>query len=69
MAMNMTTMMADDKDLILYTNIHAVELLVNDAKDLMEGIQFAQKNKYSDFNKGRIITLDFLQILHPSMYN
>jgi len=34
MALNMTTMMADDKDLINNTNNHAVELLLNDAQDL-----------------------------------
>jgi hypothetical protein len=28
-------------------------------KDLMEGVQVAQKDKFFNFTKGRIITLDY----------
>ena len=90
--------MAMDKDVIVYMDIHAVELLVKGAKDmtysdfesfqtyikqlldkkvgvyacptclkiagfkpedLMEGVQVAQKDKFFNFTKGRIITLDY----------
>ncbi len=34
MPLKMATMMAKDKDVIVYMDIHAVELLVKDAKDL-----------------------------------
>lgn len=34
MPLKMATMMADDKDVIIYMDIHAVELLVKGAKDL-----------------------------------
>ena len=98
MALKMAAVMADDKDVIVYMDIHAVELLVNGAKDLefsdfesfqtylkllvnkgtgvyacptclkiagfnsedlMKGIQVAQKDKFFNFTKGRIITLDY----------
>ena len=98
MPLKMATMMAMDKDVIIYMDIHAVELLVKGAKDmtyadfesfqtyvkqlvekgvpvmacptclkiagytpddLMEGVQVAQKNKFFNFTKGRIITLDY----------
>jgi len=98
MPLKMANMMAMDKDVIVYMDIHAVELLVKGAKDitysdfdsfqnyikqlldnkagvyacptclkiagfkpedLMEGVQVAQKEKFFDFTKGRIITLDY----------
>ena len=34
MPLKMATMMAEDKDVMVYMDIHAVELLVRDAKDL-----------------------------------
>ena len=98
MPLKMATLMASDKDVIIYMDIHAVELLVKGAKDLsfadfesaqtylrellemkvgiyacptclkvagftpedlMDGIQTAQKDKFFNFTKGRIITLDY----------
>lgn len=98
MPLKMAVMMANDKDVLVYMDIHAVELLVKGAKDLnyadfesfqtylkqlldkkvgvyacptclklagfkpedlMEGVQMAQKDKFFDFTKGRIITLDY----------
>jgi len=98
MPMKMATMMAIDKDVIIYLDIHAVELLVKSSKDLqfgdfesfqtylkqlidmkvgvyacptclkiagfkpedlIEGVQVAQKDRFFDFTKGRIITLDY----------
>jgi len=98
MPLKMATLMAMDKDVIVYMDIHAVELLVKGAKDmqfaefesaqtylkklvdmgigvyacptclkiagfkpedLMEGIQVAQKDRFFDFTKGRILTLDY----------
>ncbi len=98
MPLKMATMMAKDKDVIVYMDIHAVLLLVKGAKDitfadfesahtyikqlvannvgvyacptclkiagyapedLMEGVQVAQKDKFFNFTKGRIITLDY----------
>jgi predicted peroxiredoxin len=98
MPMKMATMMAQDKDVIVYLDIHAVNLVVKDADDLtfadfesfqtyvkklaelnvgvyacptclnvagftpdelMEGVQAAQKDRFFDFTKGRIITLDY----------
>ena len=98
MPLKMAVMMADDKDVLVYMDIHAVELLVTGAKDLnfadfesfqtyikqlaeknvnvyacptclkiaginpeelMDGVQLAQKEKFFDFTKGRIITLDY----------
>ncbi|PWK23996.1 DsrE family protein [Maribacter polysiphoniae] len=98
MALKMATMMAVDKDVLVYMDIDAVGLLVKEAKDLnhpgfesahtyikqlveknvgvyacptcikvagftpgdlMEGVQAAQKDKFFDFTKGRIITLDY----------
>jgi predicted peroxiredoxin len=98
MPLKMANMMAMDKDVIVYLDIHAVELLVKGAKDLtysdfdsfqtyikqlldkkvgvyacptclkiagfkpedlMEGVQIAQKDKFFNFTKGRIITLDY----------
>jgi predicted peroxiredoxin len=98
MPLKMAVMMADDKDVIVYMDIHAVQLLVKGAKDmqfadfesahtyinkliekgagvyacptclkiagfkpedLMEGVQVAQKDKFFNFTKGRIITLDY----------
>jgi predicted peroxiredoxin len=94
----MATIMAADKDVLVYMDIHAVELLVNGAKDLsftgfesahtyinqladlnigvyacptclkvagfkpedlLDGVQIAQKDKFFNFTKGRIITLDY----------
>jgi predicted peroxiredoxin len=98
MPLKMATMMAEDKDVIVYLDIHAVQLLVKGAKDmqfadfesahtyikrlidkkvgvyacptclkiagfkpedLMDGVQVAQKDKFFNFTKGRIITLDY----------
>ena len=98
MPLKMAVMMADVKDVLVYMDIHAVELLVTGAKDLnfadfesfqtyikqlaeknvnvyacptclkiaginpeelMDGVQLAQKEKFFDFTKGRIITLDY----------
>ncbi|MEZ5069923.1 MAG: DsrE family protein [Bacteroidales bacterium] len=43
MPMKMATLMAPDKDVLLYLDIHAVELLVKGAKDLeMEGFESFQ---------------------------
>ncbi len=98
MPLKMANMMAVDKDVIVYLDIHAVELLIKGAKDLsyadfdsfqtyikqlvekkvgvyacptclkiagfkpedlMDGVQVAQKDKFFNFTKGRIITLDY----------
>jgi predicted peroxiredoxin len=98
MPLKMAVMMAKDKEVLVYMDIHAVELLVKSAKDLnyadfesaqsyikqlvdkkvgvyacptclkiagfkpedlMEGAQVAQKDKFFNFTKGRIITLDY----------
>lgn len=98
MPLKMATMMAMDKDVLVYMDIKAVELLVKGAKDLnyadfescrtylkkladmkvgvyacptclkiagfkpedlIEGVQVAQKDKFFNFTKGRIITLDY----------
>ena len=98
MPLKMAVMMANDKDVLVYMDIHAVELLVKDAKDLnysefdsfqsyikqlgdknvgvyacpsclkiagfepedlMDGVQVAQKDKFFNFTKGRIISLDY----------
>jgi predicted peroxiredoxin len=98
MPLKMAVMLAKDKDVLVYMDIHAVELLVKGAKemnfadfesaqtyikelvankvgvyacptclkiagfnpeDLMEGVQIAQKEKFFNFTKGRIITLDY----------
>lgn len=98
MPLKMATMMAADKDVLVYMDIHSVHLLVKDARDieyadfepahtlikkllemnvgvyacptclkiagyepgdLMDGIQVAQKDRFFDFTKGRIITLDY----------
>ena len=98
MPLKMAVMMSKDKDVLVYMDIHAVELLVKGAKDLnfadfesaqsylkqlsdakvavyacptclkiagfkpedlMDGVQVAQKDKFFNFTKGRIITLDY----------
>jgi len=98
MPLKMAVMMAADKDVLVYMDIHAVQLLTKESKDLnfadfesahtyikklaglnvgvyacptclkiagfkpddlMEGVQVAQKDKFFDFTKGRIITLDY----------
>lgn len=98
MPLKMAVMMAKDKDVLVYMDIHAVELLVKGAKDmnyadfesfqtyikqlvekkvgvyacptclkiagfkpedLMDGVKVAQKDKFFDFTKGRMITLDY----------
>ncbi len=98
MPLKMATMMANDKDVLVYMDIHAVHLLVKGAEDinfadfesahtyikklidmkvgvyacptcmkiagykpedLMEGVQVAQKDRFFNFTKGRIITLDY----------
>ena len=65
----MAAIMADDKDVLIYMDIHSVNLLVTGSEDLThagfepvdlkEGIQTAQKGKFFNFTKGRIITLDY----------
>jgi len=91
-------MMSADKDVLVYMDIHAVNILVNGSddmkyadfesartyikqltdkgvgvyacptclkiagykpEDLIEGVQVAQKDKFFNFTKGRIITLDY----------
>ena len=98
MPLKMALMMAMDKDVLVYMDIHAVELLVKDSKDmtyadfesahtyikqltdkgvgvyacptclkiagfkpedLRQGVQIAQKDKFFNFTKGRILTLDY----------
>ncbi len=98
MPLKMATMMAKDKDVLVYMDIHAVNLLVKDAKDLeyaefesahtyikkikemggtimacptclkiagfkpedlREGVEIANKDKFFNFTKGRVITLDY----------
>lgn len=98
MPMKMANMMALDRDVLVYFDIHSVELLVKGAKDLsyadfetfqtylkqlldqkvtvfvcptclklagykpedlLDGVKLAQKDKFFDFTKGRIITLDY----------
>ena len=98
MPLKMAVMMAADKDVLVYLDIHAVQFLTKDAKDityadfesahtyikmlaekgvgvyacptcmkiagiepadLREGVQVAQKDKFFNFTKGRIITLDY----------
>jgi len=98
MPLKMAVMMSMDKDVIVYMDIKAVELLVKGSsdlnfaefesahsyikqltdkgvgvyacptclkiagfkpEDLMDGVQVAQKDKFFNFTKGRIITLDY----------
>jgi predicted peroxiredoxin len=98
MPLKMATIMGDDKDVLIYMDIHAVNLLVKgsedlthdgfesaqtyfkqlldmgvgiyacptclkvagfEAADLMDGIKTAEKDKFFNFTKGRIITLDY----------
>ena len=98
MPLKMAVMMADSKDVLIYLDIHAVQFLTKDAKDitfadfesahtyikqltakgvgvyacptcmkiagiepedLREGVLVAQKDKFFNFTKGRIITLDY----------
>ena len=98
MPLKMATIMADDKDVLIYMDIDAVHLLAKgsedlehegfesaqtyikqlldmevgiyacpscmavagiEAGDLMEGIQTAQKERFFNFTKGRIVTLDY----------
>jgi predicted peroxiredoxin len=98
MPLKMAVMMAKDKDVLVYLDIHAVELVSKDAKDLtfadfesfqtyikqltamkvgiyacptclkiacckidnlLEGVKVAEKDKFFNFTKGRIITLDY----------
>jgi predicted peroxiredoxin len=98
MPLKMANMMAMDKDVLVYMDIKAVELLVKGAKDmnyadfdsfqtlikklaekkvgvyacptclkiagfkpedLMDGVKVAEKDKFFNFTKGRIITLDY----------
>ena len=59
MPLKMATIMADDKDVLIYMDIHVVNLLVKVSEDLKEGIQTAQKGKFFNFTKGRIIKLDY----------
>lgn len=98
MPLKMATIMANDKDVLIYMDIHAVNLLVKGSEDLMfdgfesahtyfkqlldmevgiyacptclkvagfepadllDGIKTAEKDKFFNFTKGRIITLDY----------
>lgn len=98
MPLKMANLMAQDKDVIVYMDIDAVELLVKGAadikhpdfdscqayirqlldkhvgiyacptclavagfgpEDLMDGIQVALKDKFFDFTKGRILTINY----------
>ena len=98
MPLKMATMMATDKDVLIYMDIEAVRILVKEAEDithadfesahtyisqltemgvgiygcpsclkvagftpddLMDGVKAAEKEKFFDFTKGRIITLDY----------
>jgi predicted peroxiredoxin len=98
MPMKMAVLLAKDHDVLVYMDIHAVELLVKGAKDLkfadfesfrtylkeltdmnvgvyacptclkiagftpkdlIDGVQIAQKDKFFNFTKGKIITLDY----------
>ena len=98
MPLKMATLMAADKDVLVYLDIHAVELVLKTSKDLefadfeplkkqiqdlidkkvgvyacptclkiaghtpadlMEGVQVANKDRFFDFTRGRIITLDY----------
>jgi predicted peroxiredoxin len=98
MPLKMAVMMSMDKDVIVYLDIKAVELLAKSSADLnfaefesahsyikqltdkgvgvyacptclkiaglkpeelMDGVQVAQKDKFFNFTKGRIITLDY----------
>jgi len=98
MPLKMATIMADDKDVLIYMDILAVNLLVKGSEDLthdgfesahthikqlldmgvgiyacptclgvagfepddlMDGIKTAEKDKFFNFTKGRIITLDY----------
>lgn len=98
MPLKMATMMAKDKDVLIYMDIDAVNLLVKEAEDLemdgfdsfqsyidqlksmsvqimacptcleiagfssedlKEGVMVAQKERFFNFTKGRIITLDY----------
>jgi predicted peroxiredoxin len=98
MPLKMAVMMSMDKDVIVYMDIKAVELLVKSSadlnfaefesahsyikqltdkgvgvyacptclkiagfkpEDLIAGVQVAQKDKFFNFTKGRIITLDY----------
>jgi predicted peroxiredoxin len=98
MPMKMANLMATDKDVLVYMDINAVELLIKGAsdmnyenfesfqtymkqllaknvgiyacptclqiagltpEDLMDGINVAEKDRFFDFTKGRIITLDY----------
>lgn len=98
MPLKMATIMANDKDVLIYMDIHAVNLLVKGSEDLKhdgfesahsyfkqlldmevgiyacptclkvagfepadlkDGIKTAEKDKFFNFTKGRIITLDY----------
>ncbi|MCT4613755.1 MAG: DsrE family protein [Marinifilaceae bacterium] len=98
MPLKMAMIMAEDKDVLVYMDIKAVELLMKGAQDLthkgfesfqtylkqlvnkgvgiyacpgclksadldpqnlMKGVRVAQKDKFFNFTKGRIITLDY----------
>ncbi len=98
MPLKMASMIAQDRDVLVYMDIDAVKLLVKDAKDLQysdfesahtyikkikelggtvmacptclkiagykpedlrEGVEIANKDKFFNFTKGRILTLDY----------
>lgn len=98
MPLKMASMMAEDKDVLVYLDIEAVNFLMNDSEDiahegfesahtyinrlveqgvgvyacptclqvagldpanLMDGVQTAQKDKFFNFTKGRILSLSY----------
>lgn len=98
MPLKMATIMAKDKDVLIYLDIHAVELVTKTSKDLefadfaplkkllqdlidakvgiyacptcmkisnikpedlIDGVKVAEKDKFFNFTKGKIITLDY----------
>lgn len=98
MPLKMATIMAKDKDVLIYLDIHAVDFVVKNSKDisfadfetaqtyikmlaemkigiyacptclkiagykpedLIDGVKTAEKDKFFNFTKGRIITLDY----------
>lgn len=98
MPMKMATIMAENKNVLVYLDIQAVELVVKDSKDLthdgfdsfqtylkelksknvgvyacptclkvagfgkedlLDGVEVASKDKFFNFTKGRILTLDY----------
>ena len=98
MALKMATVMAADKDVLVYLDIKGIEVILKDAKDisyptfptaqesiklllekgipvyacpsclkaagksgadLMPGVKVAEKERFFNFTKGRIVTIDY----------